>query len=67
MGRVRFARLRRGESSREKGNEVLRSCKYDIRRVCVCSGASRKVMSRKMAKKEVFLMIVAEAIGGLAI
>jgi hypothetical protein len=51
MRRMRFARLRRGGSSREKEIEVRRSCKYDSRRVCVCSGVSRKDMLWKMANR----------------
>jgi hypothetical protein len=67
MEEMRFARQQGGGSSREKGNEVLRSCKYDSRKCCVCSGASRREMSRKMAEKRVVLMLVANAIGLLAI
>jgi hypothetical protein len=67
MGEMRFARQRRGGSSREKGNKVLRSCKYNKRGRCVCSGASRRGYVEGEGRKEVASIFVADAIGRLAI
>jgi hypothetical protein len=62
-----FARQRRGESSRETGNKVRRSCTYNSRGCCVCSEASRRGYVEGEGRKEVVLIFVADAIGRLAI
>jgi hypothetical protein len=40
---------------------------YDSRGVCLCSGASRREISKEMSKRGIVLMLVADAIDRLAI